>query len=186
MKSKLRSTVRKIEYHRKESFYLIIRGLEVGIFSGLVAVFYRYLITFSEEKLMDVLDIIKGNPIKITVWFLILVCIGIAVALINRFIPFVAGSGIPQISGEIKGYINPQWWKVIIGKFISGGLSVFGGLSLGREGPSVQLGGMAAKGIAKITKADKTTELRMISCGAGAGMAAAFNAPLAGTMFVLE
>lgn len=186
MKSKLRSTVRKIEYHRKESFYLIIRGLEVGIFSGLVAVFYRYLITFSEEKLMDVLNIIKGNPIKITVWFLILVCIGIAVALINRFIPFVAGSGIPQISGEIKGYINPQWWKVMIGKFIGGGLSVFGGLSLGREGPSVQLGGMAAKGIAKITKADKTTELRMISCGAGAGMAAAFNAPLAGTMFVLE
>ncbi len=45
---------------------------------------------------------------------------------------------------------------------------------------------MAAKGAAKMTKADKTTELRMISCGAGAGMAAAFNSPLAGIMFVLE
>ena len=82
--------------------------------------------------------------------------------------------------------MSPSWWKVLVAKIIGGTASVFAGLSLGGEGPSVQLGGMAAKGIAKITKADKTTELRMISCGAGAGMAAAFYAPLAGIMFVLE
>ena len=71
-------------------------------------------------------------------------------------------------------------------KIAGGTLSIFSGLSLGREGPSIQLGGMAAKGIAKVTKADKTTQLRMISCGGGAGLAAAFNAPLAGMMFTLE
>lgn len=186
MKSKHKSTIRKIEYHRKESFYLIVRGLEVGLFSGIVAVLYRYLITFSEKWLMKVIDAVKNSGIKTTAWFLVLICIGMAIALINKRISYVSGSGIPQISAELKGRINPVWWKVIIGKFIGGGLSVFGGLSLGREGPSVQLGGMAAKGVAKITKADKTTELRMISCGAGAGMSAAFNAPLAGIMFVLE
>lgn len=186
MKNKEKTTFRKIEYHKKESFYLIVRGLEVGITAGLVSVFYRYSLTFAETGLMKVLDFIKGDPLKTVIWFALLAIIGIAVWMINQWEPMVSGSGIPQVNGEIKGYFNPSWWKAIIGKFIGGTASVFAGLSLGREGPSVQLGGMAAKGVARITKADKTTELRMISCGAGAGMAAAFNAPLAGIMFVLE
>ena len=135
---------------------------------------------------MNLLEYIKGNPVKILLWFAALVLIGVFVSFLNKWEPMMAGSGIPQINGEIKGHFNPSWWRVILGKLVGGSASVFSGLSLGREGPSVQLGGMAAKGVARITKADKTTELRMISCGAGAGMAAAFNAPLAGTMFVLE
>ena len=135
---------------------------------------------------MGIISFIKGNPVKIAVWFVILAIIGYLITLLVKWEPQGGGSGIPQVNGEIKGHINPSWWRVILVKLIGGTACVFSGLSLGREGPSVQLGGMAAKGIARLTKADKTTELRMISCGAGAGMAAAFNAPLAGTMFVLE
>jgi H+/Cl- antiporter ClcA len=116
----------------------------------------------------------------------VLAILGYFVSLINKWEQRAAGSGIPQVNAEVKGYLNPTWWRVIIAKLIAGTTSVFSGLSLGREGPSVQLGAMAGKGVARLTKADKTTELRMISCGAGAGMAAAFNAPLAGIMFVLE
>lgn len=186
MKAKEKTTFRKIEYHKKESFYLIVRGVEVGIVSGLIAVLYRFLLSFAEEKLLTVLDYIKGNPLKITIWFIALIAMGVFVNFMNKWEPSASGSGIPQVTGEVKGYLSPSWWRVILAKLIAGTTSVFAGLSLGREGPSVQLGGMAAKGVAKITKADKTTEHRMISCGAGAGMAAAFNAPLAGTMFVLE
>lgn len=186
MREKEKSTLRKIEYHRKESFFLIVRGIEVGVVSGLVCVLYRYALSFAETGLMSVLDFIKGNPFRIALWFALLIAIGVAVTYINKWEPMVAGSGIPQVNGEVKGYFNPCWWKIILGKFIGGTASVFSGLSLGREGPSVQLGGMAAKGVARITRADRTTELRMISCGAGAGMSAAFNAPLAGIMFVLE
>lgn len=186
MKEKEKTTYRKIEYHRKESFYLIVRGVEVGVFAGLICVCYRYMLSFAESSLMWVLDYIHDSPLKICIWFILLVLIGIFVSFLNKWEPMIAGSGIPQVNGEVKGHFNPSWWKVIIGKFVGGTASVFSGLSLGREGPSVQLGGMAAKGVARITKADKTTELRMISCGAGAGMAAAFNAPLAGIMFVLE
>ena len=186
MSNKEKTTIRKLRFKKTESIYLIIRGLEVGIASGLICVLYRYALQFAESSLMNVLKFIKGSPAKTAIWLLLAALLGIIVAYINKLEPDAAGSGIPQVSGEIRGYFSLNWWRVIIAKFIGGTTSVFCGLSLGREGPSVQLGGMAAKGVAKVTKSDKTTELRMISCGAGAGMAAAFNAPIAGTMFVLE
>lgn len=186
MKEKEKTTFRKIEYHKKESFYLIVRGVEVGIAAGLISVLYRFLLSLAETNLYKILDYVKDSPIKIALWLLAVVLIGIAVYFITKWEPMAGGSGIPQVNGEIKGHMTANWWKVIAAKLIGGTASVFAGLSLGREGPSVQLGGMAGKGVARLTKADKTTELRMISCGAGAGMAAAFNAPLAGVMFVLE
>ncbi len=186
MKEQKKATYRKIEYHRKESFFLLVRGVEVGIFAGLVSVLYRFMLEVAEEGTMKALDLIKGNTLYTALWFLILIAIGVIVYFVGKAEPYAMGSGIPVIAGELKGYASPSWWRVILAKLIGGTLSVFGGLSLGREGPSVQLGGMAAKGVARVTKADRTTERRMISCGAGAGMAAAFNAPIAGTMFVLE
>ncbi|MDE6506638.1 MAG: chloride channel protein [Eubacterium sp.] len=186
MKEKGKSTFRKIEYHRKESFYLIVRGIEVGIAAGLICVLYRFLLSKAEEYLYTVIDYVKGNPLKISLWLFALALLGAFVSFIIKWEPLSGGSGIPQVTGEVKGYFNPKWWKIILAKLIGGTVSVFAGLSLGREGPSVQFGAMAAKGVARATKADKTTELRMISCGAGAGMSAAFNSPLAGIMFVLE
>ena len=180
------NTIRKIEYKNKESFFLIIRGLEVGIVAGLVAVFYRFLLEYAEKYLNIIISTVKDSPSKIALWFIALAALGGFVAMLNKIEPMSSGSGIPQVAGEVKGVLTQNWWRVLLAKIVGGTVCVFSGLSLGREGPSVQLGGMAAKGIARATKADKTTELRMISCGAGAGMAAAFNAPLAGTMFVLE
>ncbi len=186
MRNQEKTTIRKVGLHKSESIYLIIRGLEVGIASGLVCVLYRFALMYAEEGLMKTLGFVKGNPTRIAMWLVLLCALGVLVSYINKWEPYAAGSGIPQTSGEIRGYFSLNWWRVIIAKFIGGTTSVFSGLSLGREGPSVQLGGMAAKGVARATRADKTTQLRMISCGAGAGMAAAFNAPIAGTMFVLE
>jgi H+/Cl- antiporter ClcA len=186
MKKKQKSTLRKIEHHSRESFYLIVRGTEVGLMAGLVCVAYRKMLALSEGWLFQIIDIVKGSPLKTALWLIALGFIGVAVSYIVKLVPDAGGSGIPQVTGEVKGYLTSNWVKVLAAKLVGGTLSVFAGLSLGREGPSVQLGGMAAKGVARVTKADKTTTLRMISCGAGAGLSAAFNAPLAGIMFVLE
>lgn len=180
------STARKIQSKNSEAIFLVIRGLEVGLAAGLIAVLYRYLLQFAESGLYNIIDYVKGSAIKVVIWLAFLGLLGVFVSYITKWEPNAAGSGIPQVNGEVKGKLSPKWWSVILAKLVGGTASVFAGLSLGREGPSVQLGGMAGKGMARITKADKTTEIRMISCGAGAGMAAAFNAPLAGIMFVLE
>ena len=71
-------------------------------------------------------------------------------------------------------------------RLLPGVLTALGGLSLGPEGPSVQIGGMAGKGIAKLFKGSKTDELRLILVGSAVGITAAFNAPLAGVIFVFE
>lgn len=186
MSEKTENTLRKLKSERREGVYLIIRGVEVGVMAGLVCVLYRYLLSYAEEYLLKVIDYVKGSPIKIAVWLVILALLGVLVSYLCKKQPNSAGSGIPQVSAEVRGYIDVNWWQTILAKLAGSTISVFAGLSLGREGPSVQLGGMAGKGAARITKADKTTEHRMINCGAGAGLATAFNAPLAGIIFVLE
>ncbi|MCR5207094.1 MAG: ClC family H(+)/Cl(-) exchange transporter [Eubacterium sp.] len=186
MKNKEKTTIRKIEFKRTESIYLIVRGVEVGVAAGLICSLYRFLLQLAEDKLIDILGYIKGNPLRIALWLIGVTAIGYIVSLIVKWEPDAGGSGIPQTAGEIRGYFTLNWWKVIIAKLVGGTLTVFSGLSLGREGPSVQLGGMAAKGAAIVTKADRTSQLRMMACGTGAGMSAAFNAPIAGTMFVFE
>lgn len=63
------------------------------------------------------------------------------------------------------------------GKIYSRGLAIGAGLSLGREGPTVQMGAAAGQAVSKSLSRSKTEELHLIACGAGAGLAAAFNAP---------
>src|SRR5699024_12508123 len=76
--------------------------------------------------------------------------------------------------------------RILPAKFLGGFLGLFGGLALGREGPSIQLGAMASKGIYRVLKRGKSEEKFLLTCGASAGMAAAFQAPLAGVMFTME
>lgn len=186
MQNREKTTIRKMEYHRTESIYLIVRGVEVGVAAGLVCVLYRFLLQVAESGLDRVLAYVKGSPIKMAVWLAVLAALGVLVSCIVKWEPDAAGSGIPQTTGDIRGYFSLRWWRVILAKVIGGTVTIFSGLSLGREGPSVQLGGMAGKGAARLTQSDRTTEIRMTSCGAGAGMSAAFNAPIAGTMFIFE
>jgi len=185
--TKHKRTMKTLEKNTfKDSLLLVMEGAVVGILAGLIAVAYRYCLSFAEDGLYSALNFIKGNIWYVLLWFVALIIMACIVTAIVKWEGMSAGSGIPQVSGEIRGYLNPSWWRVIVAKIVGGTTCILGGLSLGREGPSIQLGAMIGKGFSKALNHEKTKEIAMLSCGAGAGLAAAFNAPLAGIIFILE
>ena len=103
-----------------------------------------------------------------------------------RFAPEAAGSGIQEIEGTLEGRRAFDWRRVLPIKFFGGILALGSGMVLGREGPTVHLGGSIGKMMAEITKIPADQEDILIAAGAGAGIAVAFNAPLAGIIFVME
>lgn len=185
MKS-LEKTLKSVAENPKYIFRLTVQGVLVGIFAGLMVCLYRFLLYGSEHVLRDYLTIIQGNVFYIILFFIALAIMGLLVDFITKWEVDSAGSGIPQVYAEVKGHMEANWARVLFSKIVSGVLTALGGLSLGPEGPSVQIGGMAGKGIAKLFKGSKTDELRLILVGSAVGITAAFNAPLAGVLFVLE
>lgn len=106
--------------------------------------------------------------------------------LLNSFCKDASGSGIPQLKAAFWKNFGYVPFRVIWVKFIAASLQIGGGCSLGREGPSVQLAGAAASQLAGLAGEAKQRRRLAAATGAAAGLAAAFNTPLAGVTFVLE
>lgn len=159
-------------------------GFLVGLFAGLLSVFYRMMLS-SFDKIRHSLF----STVSISQVLLLLIAstaFALVVGYLVRWCPLSSGSGIPQIQGEMLGILDMNPIKIIVAKFIGGGLGNLSGLSLGREGPSIQIGGACGKLLSRLLHRDANEERFMISAGASAGLAAAFNAPISGTIFALE
>lgn len=107
--------------------------------------------------------------------------------LVRRFAPEAGGSGIPEIEGALEELRPVRWWRVIPVKFFGGMGTLGAGMVLGREGPTVQLGGNIGRMVIDLIGM-RSNEARhtLLATGAAAGLAAAFNAPLAGILFIIE
>lgn len=160
----------------------------LGFVSGLVAVAFGWCLYTTELLRQDIVEELRAR----TEWgWAILVAsgfgIGCLVGLMVRFAPESSGSGIPHVHAVLLHAREMRWWRLLPVKFIGGVLGVgLGGLSLGREGPTVQIGAAVGQAIGRTLRLGDRAVGQMISCGAGAGLAAAFNAPLAGFIFVIE
>ncbi len=157
-----------------------------GLCAGLAAVVFE--VGINQVYAQTYLRFAKWSPAGFMAGSFVMIVVTSLVAgwLLSRFCPEAAGSGIPQLKlafWKDFGYVPA---KVVWVKFVAGILTVGGGASLGREGPTVQLAGGAASQLAGRLGIAKNGRRLAAACGAAAGLAAAFNAPLASITFVLE
>ncbi len=111
---------------------------------------------------------------------------GLAGILIQRFAPEASGSGIPQVKAALAYLPMPLTGRIAIVKLISTILSLGAGLTLGRQGPTVQLGAAIASQVSNWFPTSPDHRRQLLAAGAAAGLAAGFNAPIAGVLFVIE
>ncbi|WP_341478340.1 ClC family H(+)/Cl(-) exchange transporter [Clostridium niameyense] len=165
---------------------ILLEGILVGIISGLVVVFYRMLLGKAENFTKELYKLLTFNKIYIPLGLILLILCGYIVGVLVEKYPMISGSGIPQVEGILTGYFKVSPFKILINKFVGGVIAIGAGLSLGREGPSIQLGASCGQIVSRIFKRVELEERFLLTSGASAGLAAAFNAPFAGVIFALE
>ena len=165
---------------------IVLQAILVGLISGLLVVLFKIcinkLFVFIQNSIahFDLLHKLFIFPIITTLGGLI------SGILVFKFAPETKGSGIPFVKMVMARMGNITRLRSIIIKFIAGVTGIGTGLSLGREGPSVQLGAGAGALVGKIFKMRGTDQSKLVAAGAGSAIGATFNAPIAGTVFVLE
>lgn len=176
---------------RRFSLRLLLEGLAVGLGAGISISVFRYLLAGSEilrpviyHNLREALA--DGQCQWLALYILSFIIIAYLLKLIVAREPMCTGSGIPQIKGILQGDMSMRWFSVLWSKIIGGVLAIGAGMSLGREGPSVQIGACVGQGLSQTSRRTRFESRILMTAGAGAGLAAAFNAPLAGVIFGLE
>ncbi|SDS20035.1 H(+)/Cl(-) exchange transporter ClcA [Opitutus sp. GAS368] len=167
--------------------HIVLKALIVGVVAGVLASAFRIALEKTEHW-RDHLVAVAGGwglPAALAVGA---IGGGVGVWLVRRFAPHASGSGIPQLKSILLKEAEPEWQRLIPLKFLGGLFSTGGGLTLGREGPTVQMGSGIGHMVSEWfhVKIGDGERRALMSAGAGAGLGAAFNAPLSGLVFVLE
>lgn len=163
-------------------------SLVVGSASGLLGALFRRALEWADGRRNLLADWAQREE-----WLGLAVLIGAGAAatalaawLVRRFSPEASGSGIPHVEAVLNKRKPQAPLRLIPVKFIGGVLAIGAGLALGREGPTVQMGASIAHFIGRIGRRNVDDCLTLLAAGAGAGLATAFNAPIAGAVFVIE
>ena len=168
--------------------HIVGKAIAVGAAAGLLAAGFRLALEFVEEhRLLWQTQLARPWALVVAV-ALGAVGGGLSVWLVRRKCPEAAGAGIPHLKSVLVGGPMFDWKRLLPVKFLAGLASCSSGMALGREGPTVQMGGATGLMVSDWLRVRRGEGERraLISAGAAAGLSAAFNAPLAGVVFVLE
>jgi len=167
---------------------LAFSAIAVGALAGLVGTAFHLALEGAETLRGRVLEWAHQHP---TAGWLVPMLLAAAAAftsrwLVRRFAPEAAGSGVQHVEAVIRGDAVSPGPAVVPVKFVGGVLALGAGLALGREGPTVQMGATIGHLWSRAFGLRAGESRVLLAAGAGAGLAAAFNAPLAGAIFVFE
>ena len=191
----MRASESRIGSLRSRRLGLLSLSLLIGVGAGLGAVAFRYMIQGGTYALTGFTDYAgRGHAANPDVpwlgrWFVLIapVLTGLVYGpLVYRFAREARGHGVPEVMVAVArngGRIRPQ---VAIVKAIASALCIAGGGSVGREGPIVQIGSALGSGLAQAFRLNEQRIKLLVACGAAGGIAATFNAPLAGVFFAME
>jgi chloride channel protein, CIC family len=169
-------------------FVLGLLAFAVGGTSGLLGAVFRLVLDRSDRFRGAVIDWAHDKEIAgfALVIGLSTIAAGLAAWLVRKFAPGAKGSGIPDVEAVLRDEQPPPTLILIPVKFLGGVLAMGAGLALGREGPTVQMGAGIGHFIATVFRRNQDDVKALLASGAGAGLATAFSAPVAGAVFVLE
>jgi CIC family chloride channel protein len=179
----LRAEIRFAPTEAQRLFFLTI---VIGVVCGLAAVAFHVSITLASHVLIDQA---MGAPGRAWIgWTLVTPTLGALACgvMLQYVVPNARGSGIPQVKIAFAVRGGRLRLRDSLGKFVVGALQLGSGSSLGREGPTVQICAGVASFLGRITGVSPKALRRLIPVGAAAGIAAAFNAPIAAVTFTIE
>lgn len=183
------STYKLLNNARYFRLRLCLEGIATGIAAGIIISIFRLALIEGgklRETWLSALFIGGITPLAVMIWLAALMLIAAILVWLKKAEPQAAGSGIPQVKGAIAGVFKLRWLRILLVKFMACTLAIGSGLSLGRAGPSIQMGSACGQGISRLLARPRVEERYLLSGGAAAGLAAVFNAPLTGVIFVLE
>lgn len=169
---------------------LMAQAILLGLLTGMVAVGFHLALDYGEVLRNRIIGLAHQHTAAgpCIIMGLAFMAVMLSAGLVSRFSPEASGSGIPHLKAVLLGHRLPfRWLRVLVVKFLSTTIGGAGGLVLGREGPTVHMGSAIGQGLANLWPGkDCADRSVLIATGGGAGLAAAFNAPLSGLIFVLE
>lgn len=167
---------------------LYVISMLLGILTGTVGSIFQLAIAWLDRVLVFILALVHQHNLSaalVSALFSMLM-VTVAFLLVRHFAPEAAGSGVQEIEGVLL-HERPIFWKRLLPiKFFTSILAISSKMVVGREGPTIQMGGNLGDMFGDLFHLSRDKRDVLIAAGAAAGLATAFNAPLAGVLFILE
>ena len=179
----------QIKATEKLAIKTVLLSLVIGTLVGFVGIFFEMATSWVFGQRSVWVDQWFSNTYAViaATFTVSALLAGASYYIVKRFAPETGGSGIPEIEASMQDLRPVRWWRVIPVKFLGGVGSLGSGMVLGREGPTVQLGANIGQMVADVGRVkDRETRHTLLAAGSAAGLTTAFNAPLAGILFVIE